>query len=115
MFHNYYQEFSKKDKQLIRELMDLGLQREFEMGIAAVEKIIDKWKVNKEDVRKTYHEIHDAITGHREHLAYRYDGLGGSKFVPLIGTLVADKVITQADLEPLSDKAQEIVYRLANL
>jgi hypothetical protein len=115
MFHNFYQELSKKDKQLIRELMDLGLQREFEMGIGQVEKIIDEWKTNKEDRRATYHAIHDAISQHRKHLAYRYDGLGGSKFVPLVGELVADNIITEADLEPLSNKAKEIVLQFANL
>ncbi|HXL58849.1 MAG TPA: hypothetical protein VN958_21450 [Chitinophagaceae bacterium] len=115
MFKNFYHEFSKKDKQIIRDLIDKGLQREFENGIKEIEKIIDDWKVNKEDRRKTYHRLYDSITDHRKHLARRYDGLGGSDFVPTTGYLLSDGIIKEEELAELSSEAKQLVITFSNI
>lgn len=115
MFHNFYQEMSKADKKIIRELIDKGLQKEFETGIAKVEKIIADWRRDHTDNGETYRGIYKAIKEFDKHIARRYDGMGGSMYVPTVGMQLRDGLLAEEDIAPLSDEGKKVVRTFAQL
>jgi len=115
MFHNFYQDLSKTDKKIIQELIQKGLQREFEKGLSAVESTIQKWRRDKTDNGDTYRAVYKQIADFDKYIARQYDGLGGSKFVPTVGVQLRDGVLTEDDIAPLSDDAKALVRKFAEL
>ena len=56
MKHMRY-EFSKPEKKIVRQVIETGLQRDFESSILDIDQIIQQWKSKKLDNWEAYHEI----------------------------------------------------------
>ncbi len=115
MFHNFYQDLSKADKKIIQELIQKGIQKEFEKGLTAVESTIQKWRSDKTDNGDTYRAVYKQIEDFDKHIARRYDGLGGSKYVPTVGIQLRDGILIEDDIAPLSDEAKALVRKFGEL
>jgi len=102
-----YQDLSKPDKKIIRELIDKGVMREFEQGILKLDRIIDKWKDKKLDNREAYHALYKQINIVNDHIAFRYDGLTGSRYVNTVVMQLVNDVLTENDLEGLTPEVRE--------
>ncbi|MFA9391357.1 MAG: hypothetical protein ACERKD_16230 [Prolixibacteraceae bacterium] len=108
-------ELSKKDKKAAREIIEKGLQQEFGNGLTEFLAILNKWKENETDNRETYHHIYKSISSFDKHIARRYDGITGSKYLFIIAGQLNEKVISENDLELFSDDVKNAVKLIAGL
>jgi hypothetical protein len=104
-------DLTKPEKKLCRDLMEKGLENEFEAEIRNVEGFIAKWKNKEATNRETYHAIHGGIWDHRKHLAQRYDGVTGSHYLNTVGGILADGYITEKDIAGFSDENKAYLMR----
>jgi|SRR3989337_2046861 len=102
-------ELSKKDKKAARQIIEIGLLREFEQGIQKIEEIIAQWQTDKTDSRKTYLKLFETLTNHDKHISRRYDGMTGSKYVWIVAAQLADGTISEDDLQPLNEDTQQYI------
>jgi hypothetical protein len=93
---------TKKDKKILRQAIDIGLEKDFLSGILKLEAIIAQWKENKGESRATYHELFKALKDHDKIISRRYDGLTGGRYVNLVCELLGNDSITEKDLAELN-------------
>jgi enamine deaminase RidA (YjgF/YER057c/UK114 family) len=102
-------ELPKSQKKIAREIIEKGLQREYQNGIKKVNAVIEKWKSGKLENRDAYISIYKKLTSHDKHLARRYDNMSGSKYLIIISGQVADGVISFEELSELNDQAKQVI------
>jgi len=102
-------ELSKKEKKIIRELIEKGLQREFEKGLTDTALILDEWKNKTKNNKEAYHALYNHITDFDEHIAARYDRMTGSAYLSILAGQLYDGVISEDDLSVLSGEVKEAV------
>ena len=102
-------EFSKKDKKAARQIIEIGLLREFAVGIQKIEEIIAQWQTDKADSRRTYLELHETLTNHDKHIARRYDYMTGSKYAQIVIAQLIDGVISADDLQHLNEDTRQYI------
>ena len=110
-----YAELSKSEKKLARELIDKGLQKDFEKAICDVDALIAGWKNKKLNNRDTYQALYKTMGDHDKHIAQRYDGLSGSRYLMTVGVLLADGLIMQEDVVGFSEEHRQYLNRYLNL
>ena len=54
-------EFSKSEKKIFRQVIDTGLQRDYQSCIFDIDNIIQQWKSKKLDNRNAYQEIYQKV------------------------------------------------------
>ncbi|MDA3930131.1 MAG: hypothetical protein PF541_14365 [Prolixibacteraceae bacterium] len=108
-------ELSKKDKKTAREIIELGLLKEFENGLMKADKIITNWKSEQKNNREAYHSLFDHIHKFDKHIALRYDGMTGSRYLLIIAGQLNEGIISDADLENFSEEAKQTVKRIADI
>jgi len=102
-------ELPKSQKKIAREIIEKGLQREYQNGIEKADAVIEKWKSEKLDNREAYISIYKKLTSHDKHLARRYDNMSGSKYLMIISGQVADGVVSFDELGELNDQARQVI------
>ncbi len=102
-------ELPKSQKKIAREIIEKGLQREYQNGIEKADAVIEKWKSGKLDNREAYISIYKKLISHDKHLARRYDNMSGSKYLMIISGQVADGIISLDELSELDDKARQVI------
>jgi len=108
-------ELSKKEKKTAREIIGKGLQAEFNNGILRCKKILDNWNPEAADHRETYHTLYKTLTEFDKHIAFRYDGITGSKYLQTIAGQLYDKVINIEDLKEFSQETQNVIIQISNI
>lgn len=108
-------ELSKSQKKIARQIIELGLQREYENGIIEIDNIIGKWKAGKSDNRNTYLDIYKKLIAHDKHIGRRYDHMTGSNYLLIILGQLADKVITLDEISEFNDDVKGIISRWIEL
>ncbi|HSO87035.1 MAG TPA: hypothetical protein VLQ91_10815 [Draconibacterium sp.] len=104
-------ELSKPQKKIARQIIELGLQREYENGITKIENVINKWKSGKLDNQKAYLEMYKKLIQHDKHMGRRYDDMTGSKYLLIIISQLADKVISMDEINEFDDEVKEVIYK----
>jgi len=107
-------ELSKSEKKIVREIIEIGLQREFVEGLTNADSILDKWKSRSTDNRESYHLLYKHITKFDKHIARRYDNMTGSSYLFVLAGQYADNVIAESDLEKLPDKIIQAIKLIAS-
>ena len=102
-------ELPKSQKKIARQIIEMGLQREYQNGIEKVDAVIEKWKSGKLDNRDAYVSIYKKLTSHDKHLARRYDNMSGSEYLMINSEQVADGVLSFDELGELDDQARQVV------
>jgi hypothetical protein len=102
-------ELPKSQKKVAREIIEKGLQREYQNGIEKVDAVIEKWKSGKLDNREAYLSVYKKLTSHDKHLARRYDNMSGSKYLMIISGQVADGVVSFDEIGKLNDQAKQVI------
>lgn len=100
-------QLSKTQKKIARSIIEKGLQREYVTGIERLEKIINKWRRNREDDRETWFELYNEVTSHDKNIARRYDAISGSKYLLVIMNQLINEVIREEDLLELDEDIRE--------
>lgn len=99
-------ELSKKDKKVAREVIDTGLQREFEYGLSKTEEILLNWRKGVGNNKETYHAVYKQVKSFDKHIALRYDNITGSRYLLTITGQMLDDVIHEEDLVDFSEEVQ---------
>ena len=105
-------EFSKPEKKIVRQVIETGLQRDFESCILDIDHIIQQWKSNKLDNREAYHEIFGKVKANDKYIARMYDDLRGSTYMMVLQGLLANKTITEADLGGFSESTRDVILEI---
>ena len=108
-------ELSKKDRKTAREIIEVGLQKEFAKGLFDADTILTKWKNKAIDNREAYHSLYRQITGFDKHIARRYDNMTGSKYLLIITAQLRDRIITENDLDGFSEEVKQTIILIASI
>jgi hypothetical protein len=106
-------ELSKQEKKVAREIIETGLQKEFAKGLFDADTILHQWKNKSTDNRDAYHLLFKKITDFDKHVARRYDGMTGSKYLFVIAAQFQDGIISESDLEKCSERVKQAVKLIA--
>jgi hypothetical protein len=105
-------EFSKPEKKIVRQVIETGLQRDFEACILDIDQIIQQWKSKKLDNREAYHKIFGKVKSNDKYIARMYDDLRGSKYMMILQWLLANKTISEADLGGFSETTRNTIIEI---
>ena len=108
-------EFSKSEKKNVRQVIETALQRDFEASIMEVDSIIQQWKSKKLDNRDAYQEIYRKVKENDKYIARMYDNITGSKYMLTLQGLLANKVISETDLDGFSEKTRDDILKIMNI
>jgi hypothetical protein len=108
-------ELSKKDKKKVREIIESGLQQEFAKALFDVDSILIGWKNKSKNNRDAYLSLYKHIIDSDKHIASRYDGITGSKYLFIIAAQLLDGVISENDLKDLSNEVQQAIKVIADI
>lgn len=108
-------ELSKMDKKVAREVIEKGMQNEFKNSLTKFTRILNDWEANPVDNRETYYKLYKKVIKFDKHLAQRYDGLTGSKYLFIVAAQFVDGVISKEDLEPFSEEVKLRIERIINI
>jgi len=108
-------ELSKKDKKAAREVIEKGLQREFENGLSKTDSILESWRRKEKENKETYHQLYKHIVNFDKHIARRYDGITGSRYLLTITSQMLDNVIHEEDLVDFSEEVRLYLIRTKKL
>ena len=103
---------SKHDKKVARTIIEKGLQIEFAKGLFFADSVLDEWKNNVRNNRESYHLLFKAAKEFDKHIAKRYDGMTGSKYIFVIAAQLIDGIIDEADLKDLSEDVQQTIINI---
>ena len=59
--HNDYQELSKKDKKIVRELIDKGIAEDFRKGMQHFDQLIQQLKISAETPQEQYYKLFNEV------------------------------------------------------
>jgi hypothetical protein len=108
-------ELSKKDKKTAREIIEVGLQKEFAKGLFDADTILTDWKNKAVDNRETYHSLYKQITCFDKHIARRYDDMKGSTYLFIIAAQLSDGIISENDLNEFSTEVKQAIIGIASI
>lgn len=108
-------ELTKSQKKIARRIIDTGIQREYEAGIVKLDRIISRWKSKELNNHDAYMELYGSLTGHDKHIGRRYDRITGSRYLYIIATQLADKVIDVEELSDFPENIRQSIFLLAGM
>ena len=108
-------ELPKSQKKIARQIIEKGLQREYQNGIEKVDAVIEKWKNGKLDNQKAYISIYKKLIAHDKHIGRRYNNMSGSNYLMIISGQVADGVISLEELSELDEQARLVIQNWLNV
>jgi hypothetical protein len=106
-------ELSKNEKKIARAIIEKGLQQEFATGLQKFYHILSEWKTSKKDNKESYYSIFKAVKNFDKHIARRYDDMSGSDYIFVIASQLADKIISDADIQEFSEQTQQQIKLLS--
>jgi len=110
-----YYELPKKDKKLARELIDKGLLIELAQGLKNLDTILQEWKTENSEIKETYYKIFTAIKDFDKHIARRYDGIGGSRYLETIIAQLVDDLYDISEIDGFSPEVKNDTLRFVKL
>lgn len=108
-------ELTKSQKRIARQIIETGLQREYEAGIKKLDKIIFGWKRKEMDNRDAYMKLYKSLTSHDKHIARRYNRMTGSWYLHIIAAQLADEVIAVEELNDFPEDIRQKIYLLSGI
>lgn len=100
-------DLAKKDKKVAREIIEKGLQKEYENGLRKAEKVLTQWRNNTLGNREAYHELYGEIIKFDKRIARRYDGMSGSRYGLIVFEQLVDGLILESDLDDFSEEVKK--------
>ena len=114
-----YQDFGKKDRKRLSDLVGFCANREagkfLKENFSLYQSIVEK---DHEDFRKPYWEIADKFKDFSKHLTKKYDGYSHRDIPMMIAKALLDGLINEEDIKDFSDegkiKLKEMKTKLAS-
>jgi hypothetical protein len=108
-------ELTKKERKIAREIIEIGLMKEFSNGLLDADMVLNDWKNNSMNNRDAYHLLYQKIKNFDKHIARRYDGMTGSKYLYIIVAQLADGIISENELEDFPDAIKQKIKFFADV
>ena len=108
-------EFPKSEKKLARQVIEMGLQRDFQKSILDLDRIIRQWRSKKLDNRDTYHQLYRSLKESDKYIARMYDDQRGSTYMITIQALLRNKVISETDLSEFPEKTKNDILGIRKI
>jgi hypothetical protein len=108
-------EISKQDKKALRQIIEIGLQREYANSIENTEKIIKKWNKDSLDHKETYMQLYHQVVNFDKKIGKRYNNMSGSNYHFIVAAQLADHLISEKELENLSENVKQAILLILNL
>ena len=108
-------DLTKSQKKLARQVIEIGLIREFESGIGNIDKVIQQWKDGKAETKETYYQIYKKLRKFDKQIARRYDGMTGSRYLFILAGQLADGVIKSEDLSEFDQEIRNKVIFISRI
>ena len=106
-------ELSKKDKKLAREIIEKGLNLEFERALSRSEQVLKEWRAQALANHEAYQKLYRHIKDYDKRIAQLYDGLRPAAYLEVIAVQYRDGFITDEDIAGLSEEARKVLQRWA--
>lgn len=119
-------QLTKADKRHCRELIHIGLERECEKFVKDIQRLASKpiplaelnepyREENGQSVEGPWHKRYIALykktVSFDKHIADRYDGMSGGHYIDGVLGLYCDGIITDEEINVLSDEPREFISR----
>jgi len=108
-------DLSKAQKKIARQVIEIGLIREFESGIGEIDKVIRQWKDGKAETKETYYQIYEKLKKFDKHIARRYDGMTGSDYLFILAGQLAEGVIAIDDLSGFEEDVKNKIIFISRI
>jgi hypothetical protein len=108
-------EFSKTEKKIVRQVIDIGLQRDLQSFISDIDHLVQEWKSKKLSNREAYQKIYNKVKENDKYIARMYDDLRGSTSMLTLQGLLANRTISEADLNGFSKKTRDDILKIMNI
>jgi hypothetical protein len=95
-------DFSKEEKKIVAEIINIGLQREYENMLTGVDRIMDDWKTKKKGAEETCAILYRTVKTNDKRLERVYGNKKGSTYILILLQLLSDGIIAEEELEKLS-------------
>ncbi len=102
-------ELTKADKKAARKIIETGLQTELKQRLLIGGSIVKEWERTDGDNKTYYHKLYLAVTDFDKHIARRYDGMTGSKYLFIIAAQLNDGIISEDEITELSENAKNAI------
>lgn len=119
-------ELTKSDKRLCRELIHVGLERECRKFVEDVQKMASM-PIPQAELNEPYHEengraaegpwhkqyikIYNKVHTFDKHVAMRYDGITGGRYLNTVLALYCDDLVTDDEISRFSEKVKDFLKR----
>ena len=94
---------SKRDKKLLRDIIEKGLRKEFKSGIEQMESIILLWRQRQIDDSDIYRQLNETMHEHDKYISRKYDQMNSTTYAQIVASQLADQLIEESDLDDLSE------------
>ena len=102
-----YQDFSKNDKKLLREFVDIGVNREienfFKTKLPHIQSVMKK---EYEDYRVPYWKLTEEFDDFSKYLRQKYDGYSHRNLPLMLASLLFEGHFTDKDIADFSDSGK---------
>jgi hypothetical protein len=99
-------DLSKSDKKVARELIEKGLETEFEEGLSEFADIIADWQSGKTSIKDSYYGLFKSVAEFDKHIGRRYDRMTGSNYFWIVLQLFVDKKIPLSEMDRFAPDVQ---------
>lgn len=108
-------ELTKSDKRAARAIIEKGLQHEMNNGLHEFWKTLNLWKEKNAAEKETYYKLYDQVKEFDKLIARRYDYMRGKDYLFVMAAQLTESLITESDLESLSDDAKNAVKKIISI
>ena len=109
------EELSKSQKKIARILIDRALQRECAEFLDSVETFMQHRERNEEDSHEFYLALYEKVYKFDKNLCWRYDRLGGSRYLMAVIGLYRDEILTDEDISLFNEDIQVYIRQCKDL
>ena len=102
-------DLTKSQKKKVRELIDIGLYRDYTDGIKQVRELVSKFVEGQSDPREFYFRLYEMVKVRDKQIARRYNNLTGSYYLVTLISLVHDKIVKTEELVILDDELRNYI------
>ncbi|MBM3437043.1 MAG: hypothetical protein FJY07_12600 [Bacteroidetes bacterium] len=108
-------ELTKSQKKIARQIINKGLEKEFQTGLLMIRRTLNAWSDNKISNGDAWRRIYKESTDYDKHISRRYDDMTGSKYIYVIAAQLADGVIGKQDIEAFDGEIRSAILLLSGV
>ncbi|WPV02759.1 hypothetical protein SNE26_13305 [Mucilaginibacter sp. cycad4] len=105
--HNSYQELSKKDKKIVRALIDKDIAEDFKRGMQHFDQLIQELKKSSDTPQDQYYKLFNEVRDFDKQIGRMYDRFTGSHFLTILANQILQTLVDETELNELSPEAKD--------